>query len=89
MEACKPSPSSQQFCCSGEEFAWQHKSSRNMFTCYASLRKREGASLARLQAAAALNANPKRSAGKRVCENRPICSGQEPLPYTPYEPNLP
>lgn len=61
-----------------------HKSSTNPLTLSASLCDREGASLARLQAASAANENPKGGTGTRVCENGPFIH-----PYTPYGPNLP
>lgn len=81
--ACAPTPA-QSAHCSGEGLAPQHKTCTNPFTLCAPLCESEGASLARLQAASAANANPKGSTGTRVCENGPFFH-----PHTTCGPNLP
>lgn len=58
----------------------QKQQKKNLFTLPAFLCKKEGASLAGLQGAAVVNANPKGSTGRRVRENGPVSCGQEPSP---------
>lgn len=68
--------------CSGEGCSPSSTKAAKIFTLPAFLCKREGASLAGLQGAAVVNANPKGSTGRRVCENGPYPVARSPPLHT-------